>query len=112
MKIKVLVTCAAGFIGSNLSEYLIEKGFEVIGLDNFSTGHEKNLINFNGNKNFRFLQRRGVSPRILRVQLHPLLNICIYPTASKNICHIIRTDLQCLKSVCREHSPKISLRRY
>ena len=56
MKIKVLVTGAAGFIGSNLSEYLIEKGFEVIGLDNFSTGHEKNLINLNNNKNFRFLQ--------------------------------------------------------
>ena len=56
MKIKVLVTGAAGFIGSNLSEYFIEKGFEVIGLDNFSTGHEKNLITLNNNKNFRFLQ--------------------------------------------------------
>jgi len=56
MKIKVLVTGAAGFIGSNLSEYLLEKGFEVIGLDNFSTGHQKNLIELNKNKNFRFLQ--------------------------------------------------------
>ncbi|MBU78934.1 MAG: LPS biosynthesis protein WbpP [Flavobacteriales bacterium] len=56
MKNKVLVTGAAGFIGSNLSEYLLEKGFEVIGLDNFSTGHEKNLIVLNKNKNFRFLQ--------------------------------------------------------
>ena len=56
MKIKVLVTGAAGFIGSNLSEYLLEKGFEVIGLDNFSTGHEKNLISLNNNKYFRFLQ--------------------------------------------------------
>tara|TARA_B100001057_G_C22809984_1_gene935031 strand:- start:161 stop:1129 length:969 start_codon:yes stop_codon:yes gene_type:complete len=56
MKIKVLVTGTAGFIGSNLSEYFIEKGFEVIGLDNFSTGHEKNLISLNNNKNFRFLK--------------------------------------------------------
>jgi len=56
MKNKVLVTGAAGFIGSNLSEYLLEKGFEVIGLDNFSTGHQKNLIELNKNKNFRFLQ--------------------------------------------------------
>jgi len=56
MKIRVLVTGAAGFIGSNLSEYLLEKGFEVIGLDNFSTGHQKNLIELNKNKNFRFLQ--------------------------------------------------------
>ena len=56
MKSKVLVTGAAGFIGSNLSEYLVEKGFEVIGLDNLSTGYEKNLSSINKNKSFKFLR--------------------------------------------------------
>lgn len=56
MKRKVLVTGAAGFIGSNLSEYLLEKGFEVIGLDNFSTGFEKNLISLKKNKSFQFIK--------------------------------------------------------
>lgn len=41
--IKVLVTGGAGFIGSNLCEYLIKKGFEVVCLDNFSTGHISNI---------------------------------------------------------------------
>ena len=56
MKNKVLVTGAAGFIGSNLSEYLLDKGYEVIGLDNFSTGYEKNLIGLHKNNNFQFLR--------------------------------------------------------
>ena len=56
MKNKVLVTGAAGFIGSNLSEYLLDKGYEVIGLDNFSTGYEKNLIGLHKNDNFQFLR--------------------------------------------------------
>lgn len=38
-----LVTGAAGFIGSNLVEALLRAGQEVVGLDNFSTGHRRNL---------------------------------------------------------------------
>ena len=38
-----LVTGAGGFIGSNLLEALLNLGQNVIGLDNFSTGHQKNL---------------------------------------------------------------------
>jgi UDP-N-acetylglucosamine 4-epimerase len=38
-----LVTGAAGFIGSNLAEALLERGQRVVGLDNFATGHRHNL---------------------------------------------------------------------
>jgi UDP-N-acetylglucosamine/UDP-N-acetylgalactosamine 4-epimerase len=38
-----LVTGAAGFIGSNLVETLLKAGQQVVGLDNFSTGHRRNL---------------------------------------------------------------------
>jgi len=40
---KWLVTGAAGFIGSNLVEYLLRSGQQVVGLDNFATGHKHNL---------------------------------------------------------------------
>ena len=39
-----LVTGAAGFIGSNLAETLLKLGQSVVGLDNFSTGREQNLV--------------------------------------------------------------------
>lgn len=54
--VSILVTGAAGFIGSNLCEYLCEKGYTVKGMDNFATGHRKNLDALNGQANFTFFE--------------------------------------------------------
>lgn len=43
MNKRILVTGVAGFIGSNLLEYLLLHNQTVVGLDNFSTGHQRNL---------------------------------------------------------------------
>lgn len=40
---KILVTGGAGFIGSNVVDAMIEAGFEVVVVDNLSTGHEENV---------------------------------------------------------------------
>lgn len=45
MSKKVLVTGGAGFIGSHLTEALVKKGYEVVVVDNCSTGDKNNLIN-------------------------------------------------------------------
>ena len=44
---KALVTGAAGFIGSNLSEYLVNQGIEVIGIDSFSTHYDPRFKRLN-----------------------------------------------------------------
>lgn len=42
----ILITGGAGFIGSNLTEYFLEKGYKVVCLDNFATGHYHNIAPF------------------------------------------------------------------
>jgi dTDP-glucose 4,6-dehydratase len=52
---RALVTGAAGFIGSHLSEYLLERGFSVIGMDNLATGDIANVEHLTG-RDFVFVK--------------------------------------------------------
>ena len=51
---RILITGAAGFLGSHLCDRLLADGHEVIGLDNFITGNPENIAHLMGNKNFWF----------------------------------------------------------
>ena len=51
---RILITGAAGFLGSHLSDRLIADGHEVIGLDNFVTGSQANIAHLMGNDKFTF----------------------------------------------------------
>jgi UDP-N-acetylglucosamine 4-epimerase len=53
---KILVTGGAGFIGSNLIEELLERNYQVVCLDNLSTGSTKNIKDFLDNRNFEFIE--------------------------------------------------------
>lgn len=53
---KVLVTGGAGFIGSNLCEKLISLGAHVVCLDNFATGHRKNIAPLLDNEHFELIE--------------------------------------------------------
>ena len=57
---KVLVTGGAGFIGSNIIDYLLNKNNKVTCLDNFITGKKENVEGFLNNPNFKMVE--GILP--------------------------------------------------
>ncbi len=59
---KVIVTGAAGFLGSHLVDKLLSRGDEVLGVDNFLTGDPNNLNHLEGNSNFSFLEHDVIDP--------------------------------------------------
>jgi dTDP-glucose 4,6-dehydratase len=52
---KVLITGAAGFLGSHLTDRFLAEGHEVIGMDNLITGARENLAHLEGNPRFQFI---------------------------------------------------------
>lgn len=53
---RVLITGAAGFLGSHLCDRFIKEGYHVIGMDNFITGDKKNIAHLYNHDNFEFIE--------------------------------------------------------
>ena len=52
----ILITGVAGFIGSHLADFYLEKKFKVVGIDNFMTGSKANISQNLNNNNFNFIE--------------------------------------------------------
>jgi dTDP-glucose 4,6-dehydratase len=71
---RILLTGAAGFLGSHICDRLLLEGHEVIGMDNFVTGSRENLTHLIKDKKFTFI-RHDVTERIaLNGKLHAVLH--------------------------------------
>jgi UDP-glucuronate decarboxylase len=64
---RVLVTGGAGFLGSRLCERLLDRGDEVICLDNFFTGRRQNVAHLLDNKRFELIRHDVVQPILIEV---------------------------------------------
>ncbi len=71
---KILITGAAGFLGSHLCDRLLGEGHTVIGVDNFVTGNRENISHLVNNKNFSFIRHDVSQPIMVNEKLDAVLH--------------------------------------
>ena len=70
----ILISGAAGFIGSHLCDFFLKKQFKVIAIDNFMTGSMKNINHHLKNKNFNFIEHDICNPIEIKNKLDYILH--------------------------------------
>lgn len=71
---RVLITGAAGFLGSHLADRFLAEGHQVVGLDNFITGNPDNIAHLMGNPKFEFLRHNISTYTYVAGQLDGILH--------------------------------------
>jgi dTDP-glucose 4,6-dehydratase len=72
--VRILLTGAAGFLGSHLAERFLREGHEVIGLDNFVTGSRSNVEHLTSYDGFSFIEHDISNPIVLPEPLDGVLH--------------------------------------
>ena len=71
---RVLITGAAGFLGSHLADRFLTEGYEVIGVDNFVTGSRRNIAALQEREGFSFLRHDVSTPLYVGAELDGVLH--------------------------------------
>lgn len=74
MSKNVVITGAAGFLGSHLCDRFIAEGFNVIGVDNLSTGTISNLDHLRSNHKFSFIEHDVTEPKVFNKNIDYILH--------------------------------------
>ena len=88
---KVLITGAAGFLGSHLCDRFISQGWHVIGLDNLLTGLAGNLDQLRGDDRFQFVQQDVTKPFAVEERLDLILHFASPASPRDYLNHPIET---------------------
>jgi dTDP-glucose 4,6-dehydratase len=59
---RILISGAAGFLGSHLTDLLLGQGHDIVGVDNFITGKRENIVHLRGNLRFHLIEQDVVDP--------------------------------------------------
>jgi UDP-glucuronate decarboxylase len=95
MPMRILVTGAAGFLGSHLSESLLTQGHEVLGVDNLYTGSQRNIQHLFSNPNFEFMLHDISLPLFVEVdQIYNLACPASPVQYQRNPVQTIKTNIQ------------------
>jgi UDP-glucose 4-epimerase len=113
---KVLITGGAGFIGSHLADHYIKQGAEVSIIDDFSTGHEDNIIHLRTDKKFHVvkdtvLNKEALDPLVKNADLvyHLAAAVGVYTIVEKPLVSLM-TNLQgteAILEICDKYKKKV-----
>ena len=88
---RILVTGAAGFVGSHMCDRLLAEGHTVVAVDNFVTGSEKNLEHLAGHARFQFIRHDITQPLADQGSLDAVLNMASPASPKDYLEHAIET---------------------
>jgi dTDP-glucose 4,6-dehydratase len=88
---RILITGGAGFIGSHLVDYLLERDHEVIAMDNLSTGSTDNIAHVSGHDRFRFVKHNVTDYIYVEGPLDAVLHLASLPSPVDYLNYPIQT---------------------
>ncbi len=88
---KIIVSGAAGFVGSHLVERLLTEAHSVIGLDNLITGSTRNLAQVEGNPRFRFIRHDVTQPFESDAEVDAVLHLASLASPKDYLAHPLET---------------------
>jgi dTDP-glucose 4,6-dehydratase len=88
---RILITGGAGFIGSHLCDYLLERGHEVIAMDNLSTGSTDNIAHLAGHERFQFIKHNVTDYIYVEGPLDSVLHLASLPSPVDYLNYPIQT---------------------
>lgn len=88
---RIIVSGAAGFIGSHMCDRLLAEGHTVVGLDNFLTGAERNLAHLKDHPEFQFIRKDVTQPFAMNGQVDAVLHMASPASPKDYLDHPIET---------------------
>jgi dTDP-glucose 4,6-dehydratase len=89
--VRHLLSGAAGFIGSHLSDRLIQDGHSVVALDNLITGQRRNLAHLQGHARFQFVECDVTGPMIIDGPFDHVWHLASLASPKEYLAHPIET---------------------
>jgi dTDP-glucose 4,6-dehydratase len=89
--LRILVTGAAGFVGSHMCDRLLAEGHTVVAVDNLLTGSERNVAHLNNHADFRFLLHDITQPLTVDGPIDAVLNMASPASPKDYLRHAIET---------------------
>lgn len=88
---RIVISGAAGFIGSHLCDKLLGEGNEVVGLDNFITGNRRNIEHLANNSHFEFREHDITEPCPIAGDVDAVINAASLASPKDYLAHPIET---------------------